>query len=304
MQRIVMCHWDDDLLSIPKESSSYAYFARPGVRNLTLATLLQADVVLSSSTLLGHHLSNLLERHAKAHIPVVVLPVPALQINVENIEVATSNAVNTPLTIGYGGSADQTDILQALLVPAFEKLWEQGRAINLQLVGPRVTVNARWQKFVSALAPTADYAAWLALRNKLQWHAALAPLSDGHFYRCKFYNKYLEFAAAGIPCLYSNVEPFKQVIVNGQNGLLVANTVDAWTNAITQITDKSVAQRIAANGLKDISENNNLGKVASEIKVLLAPWLGYRAPPARVTRNVKLSAKYKWVKANVVRRFL
>jgi glycosyltransferase involved in cell wall biosynthesis len=258
MGRIVMCHWDDDLLSIPKESSSYAYFARPGVRTLTLATLLHADVVLSSSEYLGQHLRTILDRHGKSHTPALVLPVPALAINPTPYYSTKAPSEGTPFTIGYAGSSDQTAILQSLIVPALELLWQQGKEIHLQLIGPTLKINPRWQKFVSKLPFTEDYESWLQLRNNLKWDAALAPLPGDHFCRCKFFNKFLEFAAAGIPCLYSDIPPFSNVISDLKDGVLVKNTPEAWQSALDALADNNLRETVARGATARIISAHSL----------------------------------------------
>jgi glycosyltransferase involved in cell wall biosynthesis len=304
MKRIVMCHWDDDLLSIPKESSSYAYFARPGVRSMTLATLLLADVVLSSSANLALHLRTVLDRNGKSQTPTLLLPVPALNINTSPYH--STKLLNTPThyTVGYAGSADQSVILQKLIIPALETLWHQGQEIELQLMGPRLQIDQQWQRFVTTIPTTPNYEQWLNLRNGLKWDAALAPLAEGQFNRCKFPNKYLEFSAAGIPCVFSDVEPFNTIISHKKNGLLVKNSIADWAAAIQALHNPAVATTIASSALASVSQNNNLQKVSAEIKSLLLPWLTYYAPVNQVSRNLIIRKKMKWLHTNMLRRYL
>ena len=304
MDKLVMCHWDDDLLSIPPESSSYAYFSRPGVRKLTLNTLLQADVVLSSSEILIKHLQTLLLRHGRAHVPTHVLPVPAL--NVKPM-LDSSNHIDDEsqraLTVGYAGSADQTNSLQNLIVPALEKLWDAGHEIRLELIGPTLQIDSKWQQFVVNTPVTQNYAAWLTLRNSLCWDLALAPLAEGHFYRCKFYNKYIEFAAAGIPCLLSNVAPFNVVVTTEENGVLVNNTVDDWAKAILAMRDPTYRAKIAASAHFKVSQLHDADQVSHKIAAILAPWLTYHAPVKKAVQYVGIRKKIKWVVTNVGRRY-
>lgn len=303
IERIVMCHWDDDLLSIPRASSSYAYFARPGVRRLTLATLLQADVVLSSSYILIQHLQTLLARNGKAHTPALVLPVPALDINPTPFHTTKRAVGGRQCTVGYAGSVDQTEVLQTLIAPALELLWRDGQEIHLQLIGPSLIVSPRWQKFVSNLPVTADYASWLAVRNSLQWDAALAPLPAGHFYRCKFINKYVEFAAAGIPCLFSDVEPFNTIVLDLQNGFLVKNQISSWAAALRLVQNSKVSAQIAMTAQSQVASTNNIDEVSRKVELLLAPWLNYRAPVKKASPYLHLHKGITWLGTNVMRRF-
>lgn len=74
--------------------------------------------------------------------------------------------------------------------------------------------------------------------NNLELDCGLAPLHDTIFNNCKSNLKWLEYSAMGIPCLASNVTPYKECIQHGINGYLINNTPDDWVQAIqeTQIS--------------------------------------------------------------------
>ncbi len=303
-KRIVMCHWDDNLLCIPQESGSYAYFSRPGVRKLTLSVLRIADVVLTSSPKLAEQLRTLLESPVGTHAPVIVLPVPAINIqppNRFNVD-EPAKLITAPLIVGYAGSADQTKTLQQLIVPALEILWSSGHNIYLRLMGPHLVINSRWQQFVTESLTTSDYAEWLNTRNNLAWDLAIAPLNESLFNECKYFNKYIEFGAAGIPCLFSDVAPYDTVVTHGSTGLLVNNSVTAWADAILAMKNERVRTQIAKLALEDIRSKHDLTAVATEIRQLLAQWLDYRAPTVKPPVGIGLYKCMKWIHTNIIRR--
>ncbi len=306
IQRIVMCHWDDDLLSIPQESSSYAYFSRPGVRNLTLRTLLLADVLLTSSNTLAAYLQSILNHHERTVIPIIVLPVPALDSlsNIKTNEDHLYNSNTKPMTIGYAGSADQTDLLQELIIPSLEKLWSAGHNIRLQIIGPTLRVNPRWCQLVTKIPATKTYAEWLSLRNNLRWDLAVAPLATGHFYSCKYYNKYLEFSAAGIACLFSNVPPFNTIVHHEINGFLTENTPPAWAQAIAELANSPIRNNVAKTALADVAANYSLALAADETKRLLGQWFEFRANPVEPSSYITLHKHICWLHTNILRRYL
>ncbi len=67
----------------------------------------------------------------------------------------------------------------------------------------------------------------------LDVHLALVPLEDTPFNRCKSNIKWLEYSAAGIPGIYSDITPYRDSITHGKTGLLVANTSKDWFTAIS-----------------------------------------------------------------------
>lgn len=68
----------------------------------------------------------------------------------------------------------------------------------------------------------------------------IAPLEDNDFNRCKSDIKYKEYAGAGVPCIASSVEPYKNTIKDGEDGLLVKSkgaTFNSWYKKIKKMVE-------------------------------------------------------------------
>ncbi len=65
----------------------------------------------------------------------------------------------------------------------------------------------------------------------------IAPLADNKFTKCKYFNKYLEYAMTGICGVYSNVEPYTNVIRSGENGFLTFNDTESWFDTLKKAID-------------------------------------------------------------------
>lgn len=76
----------------------------------------------------------------------------------------------------------------------------------------------RYLRLVSAIAP----------------HLALVPLEESLYASCKSDIKLLDFAALGIPALYSNVPPYAGVIRHRETGWLVPNTPYDWISCLRE----------------------------------------------------------------------
>jgi glycosyltransferase involved in cell wall biosynthesis len=61
---------------------------------------------------------------------------------------------------------------------------------------------------------------------------AVAPLVDTEFNRAKSSIKLLEYSAANLPVIASEVPPYRDEIENGVTGLLAKNSASAWTEAL------------------------------------------------------------------------
>ena len=61
------------------------------------------------------------------------------------------------------------------------------------------------------------------MRQHLRWDVAIAPLEDDAFTRGKSDLKYLDYAALGIPGVFSDVRPYRDTVRHRETGLLAAN---------------------------------------------------------------------------------
>ncbi len=80
---------------------------------------------------------------------------------------------------------------------------------------------------------TLNYSDYIKFIVYMNFTVALVPLEESKFHACKSIIKYLDFSLARIPVVCSNVSPYKEIIIDKYNGLLVDNaTKGAWYSAI------------------------------------------------------------------------
>ena len=109
------------------------------------------------------------------------------------------------------------------------------------------------------------YDAYTAFMAKCNWDIGLAPMPKSAFHRCKYFNKYVEYASFGIVGVYSNVEPYIYGIRDGENGLLVNNTTEEWLNALTKlIEDEKYRKKLSKNCLKEANERYPLDVLSED----------------------------------------
>ncbi len=82
----------------------------------------------------------------------------------------------------------------------------------------------------------------------------IAPLVDNHFNRSKSDLKFLEYGAARVPCVASDVSTYSRAIRPGQNGFLAANSAQ-WIEHLTRlIDDATLREQIATEARKTAEE--------------------------------------------------
>ncbi len=140
-----------------------------------------------------------------------------------------------------------------------------GNAPSSLAADPRV----RYVPFESAYR---GYAEQLA---KLSVDAALVPLEDSAFNRCKSNIKWLEYSCLGIPGAYSDVGPYRASIAHGKTGLLVGNSEESWFNAmLALVSEPHETAAMAERARQQVLTEFAIDRGAREFESVLAPLAG------------------------------
>jgi len=110
-----------------------------------------------------------------------------------------------------------------------------------------------------------DYLGYVNKLCTLGIDAALVPLANNHFNRCKSNIKWLEYSAAGIIGVYSDIDPYRASIQHGVTGFLTDNAPESWY----QTLERLFALRGA---LKSLAEKSRQTVLASHSISAQALW--------------------------------
>ncbi|MBK8000463.1 MAG: glycosyltransferase [Verrucomicrobia bacterium] len=92
---------------------------------------------------------------------------------------------------------------------------------------------------------------------------ALAPLADNPFNRCKSNIKWIEYSAAGIAGVYSDIPAYRGTVRPGETGMLAGTSADDWFNAIDElVTNDSKRSDIAARASESVMQDHSLAAKA------------------------------------------
>ncbi len=210
---------DDDLLNIPPAITSASYYAQPEIQDNIRRMIDISQAVISPSPLL-------LEKYATDGRTAIRTEEPAL------LAVPfRPHEPGRPVKIGFAGSVDRTADLEAILRDALARVKERyGARVQFEFFG---AVPA----FAKALDATSvpyleSYDDYRRQLNDCAWDIGLAPMPDAPFYACKHYNKFCEYAAAGITGIYTDRPPYTFIPDRERLGRFCENTPDAWYAAL------------------------------------------------------------------------
>jgi len=155
------------------------------------------------------------------------------------------------ITIGLLGSSIQPSNF-ALVDKSLRALVERyGARLHIYFVGwecPKGWEGHPQTTFLSFVHEYVNYAAQLKDWN---WDIALIPLASDEYNQCKSYIKWLDYSAAGIASIFSDVSVYNQVVTHDSTGLLMPNSDQAWLEAITLLIESPEKRQALANAGQD-----------------------------------------------------
>lgn len=104
--------------------------------------------------------------------------------------------------------------------------------------------------------PHMDYEHFLEYLSSGNFDIGLAPLDDSGFAKYKYFNKYIEYTRAGIAGIYSDCSIYRQVVKDGYNGFICANTAEDWMKAIERYVENDCVRRTVAKNAQIYAREN------------------------------------------------
>lgn len=263
---------DDDFLAIPEH-----HVRRPQCENAILRILKYSNFVLSSNVTLAKRMCTLGRVKRFAILPT--------QVDQAEIALPKQTCTNDTHRIAYYVNDGCVTDFNNIITPALSALSERFlNTLTWTLIGVRPDVSAALGKsnieYVEHM-PYSDFKAFL--RNE-HFDIGIAPLQNTSFGICKFVNKFFEFTAAGIPCIYSAVEPYRSFIINRENGILVDNTVTDWYTAIEEMLNNAALRRHCIEAAQEkMRKEFSPNAVLTQLRVSMPELVEYQA-----SKNVEI----------------
>lgn len=223
---------DDDLLNIPPEVTSASYYNQPVIQRCIREIIGLSDAILSPSPVL-------LEKYAREGKAAIPAEEPAL-----SPAEYTPHPEGAPVKIGFAGSVDRTGDLEGVLREALGTIRQEfGDRVAIQFFGGKPGFAE--EIGAECIPYTESYDRYRETLNALGWDIGLAPMPETEFHACKHYNKFVEYAAAGIAGIYSRTGPYRRLTDFGDCAVLCGNTAEEWTEAIRGlVTDREKRERM------------------------------------------------------------
>jgi GT2 family glycosyltransferase/glycosyltransferase involved in cell wall biosynthesis len=179
-----------------------------------------------------------------------------------NQEGPTRDDRNSTLRVGYMGTFTHLNDLQ-IVADVFKEVQATLKKLHdieleFHLIGGMRDIKGSqsWYHRVHIPPECHEYPCFVRwLRDTLDWHIAVAPLAENRLNNGKSEIKYLEYAALGVPGIYSSIGAYKKVIEHGRTGLLVEhNDKRLWKKYLLELAiDRNKREHIAGQAREHVT---------------------------------------------------
>jgi GT2 family glycosyltransferase/glycosyltransferase involved in cell wall biosynthesis len=167
-----------------------------------------------------------------------------------NPEGTPRKAADRSLDILYMGTATHADDLELLREPLERLRREHSTSVRLHVVGGRRPGPDEWFDRIHVPDDSKEYPAFVKWLRSIgvRFDFAVAPLVDSEFTRSKSDLKFLEYAALGLPAIFSDRPAYRATVTDGVDGHLVGDDSDDWLRSLQNMSSSEHrdALRLAA----------------------------------------------------------
>ena len=260
---------DDNFYALDTDYDAHngAFFGHPAVRRALDEFVRGARQVIVMSPTLADALR---VRFPEQQFALIAAPIDLALIDRLSQQVVRDD--NSTLRIGYPSTRRPNVAALVAEVVSLTLARHAGR-VEFEFMGwmPDALRSVSGVTFLPEVKGYENYVKAVLQRG---WHVALAPLMDSPFENCKTNLKYREYAAFGIPGVYSDVPLYASCIRStgaDQTGILAANKASAWVEALEALlADTAKRTSIAKAARRDVDLRHAQPIAAAELRAALA----------------------------------
>ena len=227
---------DDNLLNVPADKDRKGVYGKtaPAIEKLATA----ASQVIVSTQPLAQKMRQYNSRVTV--IPNVIAETTWLKsVSSDQLPIQLEKIEPNTLKVLYMGNSSHGEDLE-IIKSVFEDLDRDNQNVRLLMIGGESEVAENGPDWYTRLSIPQGYESYEQFvpwfrQIAAECDLAIAPLMANEFNQYKSPLKFLQYSAVGLPGIYSNVSPYREVITEGINGILVDNDPESWKKAITQL---------------------------------------------------------------------
>lgn len=170
----------------------------------------------------------------------------------------------------FAGGSDHAELLNQYIIPAINKIADKYPKLQITCIGVTKVQIKPCKAHIKFIPWNNNYEEYRKTVDEGQYHIGIAVIKEDEFYKCKYYNKFIEYSLLGMMGIYTNCEPYTLIVQHGVNGLLADATVDSWAENIAfAIEHPQNCREYVYNAQNLIREKFEIGKLLDEIRIAM-----------------------------------
>lgn len=236
---------DDDFDTLDPSTTHGQFYGRPEMRQGRDRMIRNADVVWVFTPEMADRFRGRCRRIHVGRLPSFV------EDHRWDLRSIDDEDTEGPLTIGYGGRYVHSSDLDVIVEPLRQMLDSFDRPVRAEFVDCLPLALKNHPK-VTCLPYFDDIRKYYDYLRTAGWAIGLAPLIDSVGNRAKTNNKYREYAALGIPGIYSDMPIYSSSVRHRETGYLAPHTEQGMYEAMRALaSDVDLRKRIRRRALED-----------------------------------------------------
>lgn len=244
---------DDNFWEIRGTDALARYYQDPIVRETLDSVVRNARACISNTEVLASYMSDMNENQ-------IVLPA---FFNFDLLGGHQNQLESDEIRIGFAGSSSRQKDVEAI-ADAIRFVVARYPSVIFEFIGINPSKLKLPETRVRAFPHLPSYEEYVQFQVSRNWTIGLAPLESSKSNQSKTNNKYREYGAMGIPCVFQKATPYLECVEDGITGLLAGSTAE-WIDRMSQlIENESLRATILENARNDVRAKHDLAIVASE----------------------------------------
>ena len=264
---------DDDLLGLSSNYGRYGVGIWPQRKKFLRDVLDCTDVVLTSNPLLGEKYTNIGNVKEYVLINTAITPEDLFE---SKDKVLKDEKIKIVYYVN-DGSSDMFELYIKPILPELSEKYGNRLSFTLMALKPDLT-DVKCDMDINCI----EHLNFKEFRNflwKEEFDIGIAPLVKGGFSQYKYFNKFIEYAIAGIPGIYSECPPYTYIIKDGVNGVLCGDSSADWYSALCKLIDnKLLRERIKRNSKEQLKDEFAIEKIVSKLIMDYPQIITFKAP--------------------------
>ena len=280
--KFIVAYYDDDLMNRPYDRPIISW-RRGNVRRI----LELADLVLTSNSRIGEKYKNFTRSKRFVQMHTIV----------QKSELrSTRKEQSSTVRILYAANPSHVVLIDRFIKPAIKELSDINYNISFHFLGvhplfEKDDLPHNLQVEYIPTMPFKDYRNYMSLHD---FDIGLAPIFEDEFSKCKYINKFIEYGIFEIAGIFTNSEPYTDVVISDSNGLLVKNDPVEWSMALRSlIEDRQRRDRLGHNALETIKMNFSQEAILTRLIDQIPELVSYKSPNISIKWGFIPGIKYR-----------